>query len=445
MSVLINRKHINKDFINQFSNDLVIQKVHQKDTKFNLLTNDTKTELYYVFIKNGEKFICIPKSYYYHFMNSLPVIKMDYKTINISNFKINLLPRQLEIREETFRILSTSKSILLSLYTGFGKTIFAIYIMYKLKLKTIILCHRAIIIDQWIKSIKKCLPDLDIYKLDSKPNNLEKIKNCDIMIANPINIPKYDFENYTNFGVCIIDEIHTICTESFSKSLFYLFPKYLIGLSATPERMDGMDQIIQHFIGPEVIIRQMSREFNVYNFKTGIKFEYILNNQGSLDWNSILNSQSINEKRNQIIVNLVKYFSTRTILVLVKLKEHANLLKKLFIEQGINKTDIDTFFANKKNCDYNCRILIATYSKGGVGFDHPKLDMLITAGDVEANFQQYLGRIFRRDDTTPIYIDLIDNNNIIKKHSKERTKICEQNGGIIKNFHNSFPSFFDLF
>ena len=58
MSVLINRKYINKEYITQISNELVIQKIHSKQTKFNdLNNNENKTELYYVFIKNGEKII----------------------------------------------------------------------------------------------------------------------------------------------------------------------------------------------------------------------------------------------------------------------------------------------------------------------------------------------------------------------------------------------------
>ena len=39
MSVLINRKYINKEYITKISNELAIQKIHSKQTKFNDLNN----------------------------------------------------------------------------------------------------------------------------------------------------------------------------------------------------------------------------------------------------------------------------------------------------------------------------------------------------------------------------------------------------------------------
>ena len=446
MSVLIKLKNLNNYQNELIFNHLQIKKQFDEEKNNNFITNTEDINLFKKYTINNEYCLAIPKSFHYQYLQTIPsALYTLYPKININNCNINLLPRQLEIREETLNILNNSKSLLLSLYTGFGKTIFAIYLLFKIKLKTIILCHRNIIIKQWVDSINKYLPDLDIYILDNKPNNKTRIIECDIMIANPINIPKLELNNYLNFGLLIIDEVHTICTESFSKCLFYIFPKYMIGLSATPERSDGMDKIIQYFIGPDVIVKKMSREFNVYKFQTGIKIESKLTSQGTIDWNSVLDIQCNNQKRNNIIVNLVRYFINRTILILVKRKDHALLLKKLLLENDIDEKDIDTFFGTKKFCNYDCKILIATYSKGGVGFDFPRLDMLITAADVEAGFQQYIGRIFRRDDTTPIYIDLLDENNIIKKHSKVRTKVCKENGGLIKNFHKIFPTFFQLF
>ena len=102
------------------------------------------------------------------------------------------------------------------------------------------------------------------------------------------------------------------------------------------------------------------------------------------------------------------------------------------------KEDADCFIHTAKSANYECRILIATYSKGGVGFDHPRLDMLITGADVEENFMQYLGRVFRRDDVLPIYIDLRDSMSTLVKHSQSRLKICKEIGGEVKEFDKTF-------
>ena len=102
---------------------------------------------------------------------------------------------------------------------------------------------------------------------------------------------------------------------------------------------------------------------------------------------------------------------------------------------------VDLFAGNAQTYDRNARILIATYSKAGVGFDNPKLDMLIVAGDVEEMFEQYMGRVFRRLDTVPIIIDMVDSFHVFEKHFQTRMLTYVQSGGMIKPFLEHFPEF----
>ena len=87
--------------------------------------------------------------------------------------------------------------------------------------------------------------------------------------------------------------------------------------------------------------------------------------------------------------------------------------------------------------------MIGTVSKVGVGFDHPRLDTLLLAADVEEYFIQYLGRVFRRQDTVPIIFDIVDKNPIIEKHYKTRKEVFIEHGGKIKNFNREYPEFFE--
>jgi hypothetical protein len=82
--------------------------------------------------------------------------------------------------------------------------------------------------------------------------------------------------------------------------------------------------------------------------------------------------------------------------------------------------------------DRGCRVLIGTTSKAGVGFDHDKLDALILASDLEDYFIQYLGRVFRRLDVTPIVFDLVDENSILKRHFATRKAVYLESGGKIQ-------------
>ena len=84
---------------------------------------------------------------------------------------------------------------------------------------------------------------------------------------------------------------------------------------------------------------------------------------------------------------------------------------------------------------------MATVQKAGVGFDHPRLNSLILASDVEEYFIQYLGRVMRTEKVEPFIFDLVDDNPILKKHYYTRRKIYLEHGGIIKDFKKFFHDF----
>lgn len=330
-----------------------------------------------------------------------------------------------------------NRRFLLGDFTVTHNTLFAIYLACKIKLKTVVFCHRVIIIDQWIKSIHKaCGDDVKVQLLTAK----SKIDpSAQFYIINVTNVPKRQREDFDGIGTLIVDEAHCLCTEKYAKSFSYVFPKYLIGCTATPVRSDGQDRVIELFAGVNIIYRPLNALFNVYLYHTQFKPKVEKTDDGDMIWGSVIESQATNDARNCLIVDIVRYFTTRNILVLCKLKKHASILCEALERYGV---DVDTYMGSQKVVNYSCRVLIATYSKSGVGMDHPKLDMLILAGDCEENWMQYLGRVFRREHHVPIIVDLIDSKfRPLKKHSDTRIEICKESGGQIKNLVNSFPEF----
>ena len=397
-------------------------------------------------VEEGEDVkLYVPFSYAYHFLPESTVSLPPQPKFNFS-FEGVLLPRQKEIRDEIFETLNRSKSIVLCLHTGFGKTIFSLYLASKIGLRTMVLCHRTIIIDQWVAAVKKYLPKatVEVWNAKKKPFCLstaavkEPKKIPDILIANVLNITKWSREDYASYGLVLCDEVHTMCTEQFIKSLLWFTPQYIIGLSATPFRTDGMDKLIELYMGPEVVSRKLQKVFNYYRLKTRFVPEVERTVDGGINWNSVLESQANSYERNELICDLARLFSTRNILILVKRIDHANGLHSMLARYG---EDADVFIGSTKEVNYSCRILVATYSKGGVGFDHSKLDMLIVAADVEESFLQYLGRVFRRDDVIPIVIDLIDDLSIMTKHAATRKAVCEECGGTVHKFEKAFKDF----
>ena len=63
---------------------------------------------------------------------------------------------------------------------------------------------------------------------------------------------------FKNIGCVIADEIHLLATKVLSRCFFYVYPRYLIGLSATPYRPDGMDDLLYSFFGKKYNISQIA-------------------------------------------------------------------------------------------------------------------------------------------------------------------------------------------
>ena len=229
---------------------------------------------------------------------------------------------------------------------------------------------------------------------------------------------------FKDIGFVIVDEVHLIVTRALSLAFQYLAPKYCLALSATPERPDGMDALIDVYFGKHRIFRKLERKHIAYRIDTGFKPVY---DQG--DWNAVLNQQAESEIHNGFIFKIVEKFKDRNFLMLCKRVAHAKYLCEELTKRG---EKVCTLVGTQKDYDPDARILIGTVGKVGVGFDHPKLNALIIAGDVEEYFIQYLGRVMRTREGEPVIFDLVDNNASLKRHYYTRSKIYRNHGGVIK-------------
>ena len=341
----------------------------------------------------------------------------------------SLTPKQKEIFPVLWHQIINYKSSLWGFHCGFGKTTTSVYMANQLKLKTCIIVHRILLMDQWLNTIKRHLPWASVAIIDSsiKEDKRDTLSDNDFVIVNIVNIPKYE-GIWKHYSFVIVDECHILGGEKMFSNLFHFKPQYLLGLSATPYRSDGMHVVLEWFFGKSNrwVIIPLFRPFNVYiintNFKPVIKQTYMK----TLDWNYVLEQQTENEERNKLIINIVNQFSNRNILILCKRKSQSNYLHS-------NIEDSDLFIGSSKYYNSDKRVLVSTYSKSGVGFDCPHLDMLIIASDVEEMIEQYVGRIFRKQNTVPIVVDLRDKCHILGKHLSTRLNYYNSIGGKLNN------------
>lgn len=351
-------------------------------------------------------------------------------------FEGQLRPEQQTIQKEAFQFLNQQGSVLIAVYPGGGKTITSLSICSRIRLKTLILVNRVVLMEQWKESVNRFF--------DEKTTRVQIVEASDKLdpdaqfyVMNALNVPKRPASEFDRIGTVVVDEVHMMITQVFVQSLSFVFPRYLIGLSATPYRPDGLDLLLDIYFGTERIVRQLFRRHNVYCIETGLKIEGEVNEKGKLSWNSVLQQQMESEERNDLISRLCRKFSDRNILVLCKRVQQINHLVSLIKPF----TSTTTLKGNEVEFDKEARVLVASIQKVGTGFSHDKLDMLILACDTEEYFLQYLGRVFRRPDVIPIVLDLVDKNPILRRHWRTRKKVYENAGGSLFSFRESFPDF----
>lgn len=351
-------------------------------------------------------------------------------------FAGKLRPEQQIIQKEALQILNQQGSVLIAVYPGGGKTITSLNICSRIGLKTLVLVNRVVLMEQWKESVERFF-DMSTTKVQIVESQDPLDPDAQFYVMNALNVPKRPASHFEKIGTVIVDECHMMITQVFIQALSYVFPRYLIGLSATPYRPDGLDVLLDLYFGTERIIRQLFRQHHVYCLKTGFKLEGTKDEKGKLSWNSVLKEQTDHEGRNHLIARLVEKFYDRSILVLCKRVDQINTLESLI--KPI--TSVTTLKGNEVVFDREARVLVASIQKVGTGFSHEKLDMLILACDTEEYFLQYLGRVFRRPDVVPIVIDIVDKNPVLQRHWNTRKKVYENAGGSLFSFQDSFSDF----
>ena len=126
---------------------------------------------------------------------------------------------------------------------GRGKTVLSLDIISKIRQKTIIIVHKEFLMNQWIERIQEFLPDARVGKIQGPVFDIE---DKDIVIGMLQTLYAKDFgaKAFQSFGLTIIDEVHRIGSEQFSKALFKVVTPYMLGISATVERKDRLTNVL---------------------------------------------------------------------------------------------------------------------------------------------------------------------------------------------------------
>lgn len=312
---------------------------------------------------------------------------------------------------------------IISLQTGGGKTICALYIAAQLKVPTIILVHNTFLKDQWVDRIKAFLPKARIGFLQG---DTVDIHDKDVIVAMLQSLSLKDYGPiFKHIGFTIVDECHHIASDCFSRSIPKVTSKYMLGLSATPERKDKLMYVIHWLLGPLLYKSNTADKVDdlvkveYYEFEpTDKKFnDVILNPSGVMFTSLMVNKVVASEERNKFLVEILEDVYAdpkRRILVLTDRVEHAKVIlekmpPKMKTDAGILGRDVKA--EQRQELIDTKRILIGTYQMCKEGFDVPSLNTLLMATS-RPDVDQILGRILREEKGVrkvhPLILDIVD-------------------------------------
>ena len=386
------------------------------------------------------KYLYLPKHYGLQKFGLPKTINLNEPTPIDLEFKGNLLEAQhlpvktyLKYAEDPLHMGG-----ILQLPPGAGKTVMALYILCKLKVKTLIIVHKEFLLNQWKERIVQYIPNATVGII--KQNKIEV--DCDISIASlqSLCMREYDKEVLSRFGLVIIDECHHAGAMVFSKALMKVNFKYALGLSATVSRKDGLTKVFKWFIG-DVVYKVSKKEdvdckVDVAVFKDTNELyckEHHMYN-GKINMAKMVNNIAYYEPRSLFIVDklfeLLANEPTRNVIILSDRRKHLEDLHKM-----INvKFDAGLYLGGMKNdlleITKTKQVILGTFNMVSEGFDLPKLDTLILATS-KGEIEQSVGRIQRKhvyteDDNVPLIIDIVDDFSVFKNQHTKRMKFYKK-------------------
>ncbi len=367
----------------------------------------------------------------------------DRRTLPPVSFQFNgyLKPFQADAVKDMLR----HDSGVLSSGTGSGKTVMGLYLIFEREQPTLIIVHTKELLNQWIERIESFLgiPATEVGMIGAG-----KFTLGDKITVGMVQTLCKRVDDVTNkFGHIIVDECHRCPSKTFLDVVTAFDARYLLGLSATPYRRDGLTRAIYFHLGDcrhqvdkaALLDRGHLCQAQVIWHETA--FDTVLD--ASTEYSKVLSELTQDRERNRQICNDVAGDDCQGIkLVLSDRRDHCQELQRILKEgHGLDSTVLTGGMSAKERAaaaeeinNSTVKILICTGQLVGEGYDLPALETLFLTTPIKFSGRliQYVGRVLRPSPgkDRAIIHDYSDNLVGVLDHSARARASVYQNEGI---------------
>ena len=332
-------------------------------------------------------------------------------------------------------VLRREHGCLLSAGCSTGKTIMALALATRLGVRTAILVHKGFLLKQWVERIRHFVPGARVGVVEQSTNDMPAAPDVAVcMIQTVIRRHIAPTTVFDSVGLVVVDECHHVCARSFATVLRSFPARYRVGLTATPDRRDGLGYAIPWLLGPLAAhVRRPPGAGRVVWHDAATDAKVVTDRRtGKVAYAATITALLAMPTRLQRVSGIVNALVAKGRQVIV-ISERRGHLEQLQTACGGTLYVGETSVKRKRERDdaaHTANPLLTTYAMAEEGLDIPRLDSLVLASPrgSPACIEQCVGRIMRAlpGKPPPLVVDFKDA--VFRNMARERRAVYKRMG-----------------
>jgi len=339
----------------------------------------------------------------------------DFPMINLYGRWEEGKPNQVEAVAVIESALRKRKGGILHAPCGQGKTVCALELIRRMGVPTLVLVHKTFLMDQWEERIKEFLPDATVGRWQQ--DRCDNGDDFDIVLGMVQSLAcdrEYPEEVYRSFGMVVADEVHLMGAATWCTAIPQFAARYRLGLTATPDRRDGLEDVFMLHIGNiEYVMEEPIRDYRICKvaLSTHIPSRLYSDWEGKPHYSKLVSALAADVPRTKAIAEYVRRAvenDSRKVILFTHRRAHVEEFVKLVKQMGIS---VSAYMGGMKKEERKeaeqAQVIVATVKQAKEGLDIPSLDTIILATPM-GDPRQAIGRLRPGTEKVAVLLDFVD-------------------------------------